>query len=499
MTTPVEPLSVLMTSEGTYPYALGGVSTWCDALLRGTPSVRYTLLPLMMNPHVTVRFDLPSNVDRVVNVPLWGVEEPAEFIKEIPFSRLYLQKRVTTPRVVEERFCPLFARFLRSVNRRETDCADLGAALADMWDYFQAYDYNRTLKSEGVWELFREEMERVSEAMAAESPLAGQELPTLFDMTESLRWLYRFLITLNAPVPATRVTHTTAAAFCAIPCIVAKVRHGRPMIVTEHGVYMREQNLFLSRFRRLIFSKRFLLNLITAISRTAYFFADVVTPVCRYNTRWERAHGTPEGKIRVIYNGVDPVRFRPAPRPPGPPRVVATARIDPLKDIETFLRMAALVNETHPDVRFAIYGSTPDAAYYERCRLLRTDLGLDGVVEMGRHLDDVVSAYHEADVVALTSISEAFPYSVIEAMSCGRPVVASDVGGVREAVEGCGVVVKPRDPMAFADGLRVLLDDRALRLQLGEAARESVLSRFTLEKSVAAYHELYRELGESRP
>jgi len=50
-------ISVLMTTEGTYPYGAGGVSTWCDALLRMTPEVRYTLLPIMMNPHI--EFEVP--------------------------------------------------------------------------------------------------------------------------------------------------------------------------------------------------------------------------------------------------------------------------------------------------------------------------------------------------------------------------------------------------------------------------------------------------------
>jgi glycosyltransferase involved in cell wall biosynthesis len=112
------------------------------------------------------------------------------------------------------------------------------------------------------------------------------------------------------------------------------LRHDTPMVLTEHGVYMREQNLFLSRFRSLLFSKRFLLNLINAVSRANYWFADVVAPVCRYNTRWELAHGTDPSKIEVIYNGVDAEMFSPGARPAGPPHVIATARIDPLKDID---------------------------------------------------------------------------------------------------------------------------------------------------------------------
>ena len=489
-------LSVLMTAEGTYPYSLGGVSTWCDSLLRMTPEIRYTLLPLMMNPHIDYKYTVPANVERVINVPLWGIEEPAEFIQEIPFGHLYVQKRLTSNAIIEDRFRPLFIRFLDQVNQGGPDPETLGRTFIQMADYFQEADYNTTFKSEVVWKTFQGAMETYGRNLHLASAIHHeQDVPSMFDITESLRWLYRFLIVLNAPIPRTSVSHSTAAAFCGIPTIIAKLRYGTPMILTEHGVYLREQNLFLSRFKRLIFSKRFLLNLITAVSRANYWFADVVAPVCLYNTRWERAHGVEPEKIRVIYNGVDPEHFSPGSRPDGPPLVVATARMDPLKDIETFLDMAALIHAERPEVRFTIFGSVADPAYYKKCLARRSSLRLEGIVTMGSPTSDVVSAYRSADVVALTSVSEAFPYSVIEAMSCGRCVVASDVGGVREALEGCGVIVKPKDATGFAREILALLANPAGREVMGAAARARVLRDFTLEKSISGYRELYEELA----
>ena len=313
-------ISVLMTTEGTYPYAAGGVSTWCDALLRNTPDVRYTLLPVMMNPHIEAKYEPPPNVHSIINVPMWGIEEPAEFTSAAPFSDLYERKRRTSVSLIEREFIPLLSRFLDCVNAAG-DPAAFGRVLVEMEDYFQRADYNDTFKSLPAWETFASVMREHSSRAAAALPPEAREhqMPTLFDLTESLRWLYRFLIVLNVRTPHADVTHSTAAAFCGIPCITAKVRRGTPMIVTEHGVYLREQNLFLSRFRRLFFCKQFLLNLITAVVRANYFHADVVAPVCHYNTRWELAHGTPPHKVRVIYNGVDPDLFAPAAKPNGAP------------------------------------------------------------------------------------------------------------------------------------------------------------------------------------
>ncbi|HYK02096.1 MAG TPA: GT4 family glycosyltransferase PelF [Thermoanaerobaculia bacterium] len=486
-------LSVLLTTEGTYPYAAGGVSTWCDALLRNTPDVRYTLLPIMMNPHIEARFDPPANVRSIINVPLWGIEEPSEFALGTTFAALYERKRGTTDARIEAEFLPPFRAFLDLVNGG-TDPAAFGRVLVQLEDYFARRDYSVTMKSRPVWLMFVDTMQAFARRAASSLPAGAREhqLPSIFDLTECLRWLYRFLIVLTVHVPEVSVTHTTAAAFCGIPCITAKVRRGTPMIVTEHGVYLREQNLFLSRFKRLFFCKQFLLNLITAVVRANYFHADVVAPVCHYNTRWELAHGTPQHKVRVIYNGVDPELFSPGPKRGHGTHVVATARIDPLKDIETFLRVAARIRQTHPGVRFTIYGSVADPPYYEKCLALRRELGLDDAVSMGSVASDVVDAYRDADVVLLTSISEAFPFSVIEAMACERAVVASDVGGVGEALEECGMLVRPRDVDGFATAVRELLDDPSLRTRIGRRARARVLEEFRLDGSISAYLDLYR-------
>lgn len=490
-------LSVLMTTEGTYPYSAGGVSTWCDALLRNTPDVRWTLLPLMMNPHVEQKFDPPSNVRKTIDVPLWGIEEPSEFSSDIPFGQLYDRKRRTSAEVIESEFLPVFRELLRVICTDPADSPALGRVFVALEDYFRRHDYNETFKSRPVWLAFKREAEEYARASMMRNARPGPEhqLPSIFDLTECLRWLYHFLIVLTVRTPKVSVTHATAAAFCGIPCITARVRHGTPMILTEHGVYLREQYLFLSRFRRLFFCKQFLMNLITAVVRANYHYADVVAPVCHYNTRWEVAHATPQQKIRVIHNGVDPDLFSAAPKLRGDPHVVATARIDPLKDIETLLRVAARLKPSHPRLKFTVHGAVADEPYYRRCLALRRDLGVDDTVTLGTATADVVSAYRDADVVLLTSISEAFPYSVIEAMSCEKAVVASDVGGVGEALEGCGVLVKPRDDERFAAEVAKLLDDHHLRLRLGAKARARVLEEFRLDHTIGKYLELYRGLA----
>ncbi len=487
-------LSVLLTTEGTYPYHSGGVSTWCDNLIKGLPSVEFTLLPIMMNPYISVKYDLPPNVVRVMNVPLWGTEEPAEYILAIPFSHVYLAKQRTVPGVIGRHFLPLFRQFIQLIYAASTDAQRLGEIVYELYRYFREFDYNATFKSRAVWEAFTEEV------LAQVAHRTDNQFPSLFELTEALRWLYRFLIPLNADPPKADVTHSTAAAFCGLPCVVAKLRDGAPFLLTEHGVYIREQYLSVSRMKTSFSAKDFLLNLIVAVSRVNYHFADQISPVCHYNRRWEIAHGAAEAKIRVIHNGVDPDVFFPSEtQRTRATVVVSAARIDPLKDIETLIRAASVVREQEPGVQFLVYGGLTDPGYYQRCLDLRASLGLDGTVSFPGHTGTPWEVYNQGDVVALTSISEAFPYSVIEAMSCGRPVVASDVGGVSEALEGCGLLVRPGEPEAFAASILDLLRDRDTRRQIGQDARDRVLNTFTLGRFIQEYGQSYEDLRGLAP
>ncbi|RMF36382.1 MAG: DUF3492 domain-containing protein, partial [Chloroflexi bacterium] len=154
-------LSVLLATEGTYPFAGGGVSTWCDILIRRLPEVDFTLYAVTGTPNVAYRYDLPANVRRVIHIPLWGTEEPAEYVlADLPFAQFYRRKRATTEEVIARRFIPRFRRFLQGVERQEMNVTDYGPVIHDLYRYFQEYDYNRTFKSRQTWEVFKEEMLR---------------------------------------------------------------------------------------------------------------------------------------------------------------------------------------------------------------------------------------------------------------------------------------------------------------------------------------------------
>lgn len=144
-----------------------------------------------------------------------------------------------------------------------------------------------------------------------------------------------------------------------------------------------------------------------------------------------------------------------------------------------------------------MFGGVPAGgeAYRTRLEKLAAELGVvDGIAWEGR-VSDVARAYASGSVVLLSSISEGFPFSLIEAMSCGRATVSTDVGGVREAVGDTGLVVPPREPAVMAEATLGLLGDAGRRAELGRLARQRVVDRFTLRRSVDGFRRIYLELA----
>ena len=106
-------------------------------------------------------------------------------------------------------------------------------------------------------------------------------------------------------------------------------------------------------------------------------------------------------------------------------------------------------------------------------------------------------AYVQGHAAVLSSISEALPFSVIEAMFCGRAVIGTGVGGVPEVIGDTGRVVLPRDPAGLAAACVELLSQPQECVTLGMRARERVLELYTLDRSVTAYYAAYQQLANA--
>lgn len=479
-------IKVMLTTEGTYPFHQGGVGTWSDTIVKNVKDIEFSVYSIIMNPFVTQKFSLPSDV-KLIKLPLWGTEEPGEHL-ENPFSEVFLSKERTTDNIIKEKFIQDFSGMIKCILYNNRNPVESAGFILNLYEYFQNYEYKQSFKSEITWETYKE--------IVMEYARANQKtvsMPNMFSMIQSLGWIYRFMNILNTSIPKVDVCHSSAAGFCGLPCVISKLKNKSTYMLTEHGVYLREQYLSLAHRNYPSFLSSFLMKMIHFVTDLNYYYADQISPVCNYNTRWEKELGVDQKKIKVIYNGVNAKIFSPKKNMGSSDeiKVVIVARIDPLKDIETLIKAADIVVGSRKKVKFIVYGSVSVPVYYEKCVDLVKKLGLEEKFIFAGHTSDVPSAYTSGDIIALSSISEAFPYSVVEAMMSGKPVVATDVGGVNEALGDAGILVSPRDHEEMAGAIIKLIDDPLLRETLGQESRERAVNYFNIDRMIENHMRSY--------
>lgn len=218
----------------------------------------------------------------------------------------------------------------------------------------------------------------------------------------------------------------------------------------------------------------------------------------------------PAEKVRVIPNGVDTERFSPAPHsgavraelglPATTPLVGILAALRPEKNHELFLAVADRVRKQVPEARFIVIGEGPERETIERVAtergLLKPGAPSESAVRLLGNRNDIPQLLAALDVLTLTSHNEANPVSILEAMSCGVPVVATDVGSVSESVREAetGFLAPAGDEALLAQRVTELLLDPLQAQELGESGRRRVLERSSLEVMVRGYEELIAEV-----
>jgi len=281
-------------------------------------------------------------------------------------------------------------------------------------------------------------------------------------------------------------THTAKAGWLG-RAVCARLR--LPVIYTPHGLPLGDR---MPGARGTVFG---------IAERVAARWTARMICVCEYERRLAVARGgmRPE-QIDVVYNGVRDVPEELHARPgAGAVRLVSVARFEAPKDHATLLE--ALAGLRARDWELELAGEGPLQA---GTRELAARLGISERVRFLGYLPDTAPVLARAQVFVLSSRSEAFPRSILEAMRAGLAMVASDVGGVGEAVtHGTDGVLVPRgDPAALAAALDNLLGDTIQRQRLGRAARFTYEARFRLEcmieRTAAIYESVLRQNADRR-
>ena len=469
-------MRIALLAEGSYPFVTGGVSTWCDQLISGLPEHDFDVVAVAGNAGEKPALELPPNVSSLTVVPLWG-----------PPPRGSRRTRGAD----DTEFLELYRLLLESTLQPDAPQPEFTRALRSLFAYAQGHNLTPLLQSDDAIDLLRE--------VWAKSH--NNDLLTMLDAVQATELIEHFLRPLMAPVIEADVCHAVSNGLPALLALGAKWTHGTPLVMSEHGVYLRERYL---AFRTIQFRwpvKTILLALFRRLCATGYALADAIAPVNVYNQRWETRHGADPDAIATAFNGIRAEDHPPAGPEPATPTLGWVGRVDPLKDLETLIEAFALVHEEVPSAVMRLFGPTPvgNEWYEERLRSLVTKHGLDEVVTFEGPVRPVTRAYTESTVVALSSISEGLPYTVMEAMMCARATVSTEVGGIPELVGDAGLLVPPREPRAFADACIPLLVDEELRHRIAGEARERALALFQLGQMLDTFRDVYRRVSPRVP
>jgi glycosyltransferase involved in cell wall biosynthesis len=200
----------------------------------------------------------------------------------------------------------------------------------------------------------------------------------------------------------------------------------------------------------------------------------------------------PMNKVSVIINGINTEKFSGIPinKKSGPTLIGTIARLAPVKDFGTLLRAMRIVLDEGADVTLDLIG---DGSERERLEQLTVELGISDRVRFPGFQRDTPQRLAEMDIFVLSSLSEGTSISILEAMSSGKPIVATAVGGNTALVkEGKnGFLVPSSDPPALARALLRLIDDEDLRILMGKENRLKAQSEYGLHAMTLQYEKLY--------
>ncbi|MEU1671251.1 glycosyltransferase family 4 protein [Streptomyces roseifaciens] len=229
--------------------------------------------------------------------------------------------------------------------------------------------------------------------------------------------------------------------------------------------------------------------------RHRYPLLDALTTVTEADARAYRQLGLPDVQVRAIANSVPAMTPRPAEHTGKV--VVAAGRLIPVKRYDLLIKAFAEVVASHPDWQLRIFGKG-DTTGNEKSTLtaLIDSLGLNGHVFLNDHVGALEDELAKASIAVSASDRESFGMTIVEAMRCGLPVVATDCpNGPREIItHGVdGLLVRPGDTQGLATALCDLIRDDTLRRRMGETARRNS-DRYAPDHIAEQHLDLYRDL-----
>jgi glycosyltransferase involved in cell wall biosynthesis len=490
---------ICLIVEGCYPHIAGGVSTWVDWLIRSQPDLTFSVMSIVAGGEPrTAKFRFPDNLVAFQEIVLGGAveDQPRRRKSRWPWSS---SATIADPQALATALSEfILSGRLGALERLyrfvESEDLSLGDLIASRDTFAVIAETYRLLMPYGIFEDFY---------WAWHSLMGG-----LFTV-------------LKAPLIPARTYHAISTGYAGLVLARAKLDGAAHTIITEHGIYTNERRIELLMADWLIDTidngyrldrdrldlRDLWIRAFESYARACYEGADDITTLFADNQPMQRALGAAADRLAVIPNGIDFERFAAIPWPDAdePPTVALIGRVVPIKDVKTFISAVAQLKRRLPELRAYVAGPTDeDEAYAEECMALAKQLGLEGTLTFTGRVN-VTELLRRVHVMALTSLSEAQPLTVLEAGAAGRPCVTTNVGACREMLEGSsdeapaigqgGLVTDILNAEQIAAALWQLLSNLDVARETGQRLQTRVERYYTTPTSRQRYRDLYGFAG----
>lgn len=263
---------------------------------------------------------------------------------------------------------------------------------------------------------------------------------------------------------------------------------GKKFMITSHGSDINELNTK--------WQKRIASSVLREADKIVTVSNDLKQKIIRL--------GINENKVRVIPNGVNaselkPINIMTARKKTGLPAnkkiILFTGRLLKEKGLAYLVNAMSAVKKRHKDALLVLIGEGP---FRQEIRKVVEEKKLEGsvLVLAPKPHDEIKWWFNSADLVVLPSLKEGFGVTLIEAMACGKPIIGTKVGGIKDIIEDKvnGFFVPVKDSKALAQKITRLLENEKLAGKMGASGRKIVMKKFSVEAMVSAYVEEYRKL-----
>lgn len=469
-------MRICFIAEGSYPYVIGGVSSWIHSMIETFPDQEFILLAIIASRSMSGQFvyELPPNVKEVHELYL----DDADWVSVNKHNKSRMKQKeyhalrslLLNQNVEWEILFDFFKKKKMSINRLLMG-EDFYHAVLDCYNL----QYPDVVFSDFLW---------------------------------TMRSMYLPLfLTLSMEIPQADVYHAVSTGYSGILGCMGKHFYSSQLIVSEHGIYTREreEELIKAEWVQKLY-KKIWIQQFKKLSFAAYQKADLVTSLYEHAKELQIELGCPEEKTMVTPNGIryEKLACLPgvSPENEGFVHIGAVLRVTPIKDVKTMIQAFAYAKERQPNLKLWIMGPfDEEPEYAQECFHMVEVMGIQDIVFTGRiRITDYLGWM---DATILTSISEGQPLTILESFGARVPVIATNVGNCKGLIYGeaddfgpAGIITHIMNVQEIADAMVYMARHPEERKTMGQAGYKRLMSRYKIEDMQRAYGQIYQECAQ---